>query len=94
MTLHTTTQAQLPSRGASDQHACVLGLCAHMNMWSDVSQKTTDTMVQYVGTSIGVAIGKKKVFTTQFAPNLPNWENKICSSITFFVASKNGLFMY
>ena len=41
--------------------------------------------------SIGVAIEKKKVFTTQFAPN---WENKICSSITFFVASKNGLFMY
>ena len=27
-------------------------------------------------------------------PPLPNWENKICSSITFFVAFKNGLFMY
>ena len=27
-------------------------------------------------------------------PPLPNWENKICSSITFFIASKNWLFMY
>ena len=37
--------------------------------------KNTDILVQtvrYFGTSIGVAIEKKKVFTTQFAQHLPN----------------------